>query len=369
MNESRIRRRIAALRENFNMTQADLAEALGFRDRQTVSTIETGDRKVSAPELVKLADIFGVELPFFSDPYILVNEGRFSWRRNDLPDDDIVQFEEKAKGWLALYRHLSRLAAVPVNSLVPTLALDQESRFEEASAEGEAIARQFDLGPVPAHRLEDALNTKLNALVLQIDAPRGISGAACRLGGLNVVLVNRSEAPARRAFNMAHELFHLATWNQMPPEHIESVRVRQGGNPRPEQLANAFAGGLLMPRASLEPLLSRHPRPEPGQHANWIKTLATGMGVSGQAMKWRLVDLRELPRAQAERISADALRMDPDPETPLPPQFSQQFVDRLHWGLDNGHLTVRKAAQVMSMTIDDLQALFESYGMPVPFDL
>jgi len=369
MNDSRIRRRIAALRENFNMTQADLAEALGFRDRQTVSTIETGDRKVSAPELVKLADIFGVELPFFSDPYILVNEGRFSWRRNDLPEDDIAQFEEKAKGWLALYRHLSRLAEVPVNSLVPTLALDQESRFEEASAEGEAIARQFDLGPVPARRLEDALNKKLNALVLQIDAPQGISGAACRLGGLNVVLVNRSEAPARRAFNMAHELFHLATWNQMPPEHIESVRVRRGGNPRPEQLANAFAGGLLMPRTSLDPLLERHARPDTDLRAEWIKTLAASMGVSGQAMMWRLVDMGELARAQAGRISADALRMEPDSETPVPPVFSQQFVNRLHWGLDNGYLTVRKAAQVMSMTIDDLHALFESYGMPLPFDL
>lgn len=368
MNESRIRRRIAALREKAGMTQSDLARTLGFNDRQTVSNIEIGDRKVSAAELVKLADIFGVELPFFSDPYILVDEGSFSWRRNDLPEDDVVQFEETAKGWLALYRHLSRLAAAPVNSLVPTLALDQESRFEEASTEGEAIARQFDLGPVPAYELEEVLNTDLNALVLQIDAPEGISGAACRLGGLNVILVNRREAPARRAFNMAHELFHLATWNQMPPEHIESVRVRRGGNPRPEQLANAFAGGLLMPRTSLEPFLARHPRPKSDQRAEWIKTLAAAMGVSGQAMKWRLVDLGELPRTQAQRISADALRMDLNPET-LPPLFSQKFVERLRWGLDNGHLTVRKAARIMSMTIDDLQALFESYGIPVPFDL
>ena len=84
---------------------------------------------------------------------------------------------------------------------------------------------------------------------------------------------------------------------------------------------------------------------------------------------WRLVDLGEMARAQARRISDDALRMEPDPDATLPPLFSQQFVERLHWGLDNGHLTVRKAAQVMSMTIDDLHALFESYGMPVPFDL
>jgi transcriptional regulator with XRE-family HTH domain len=370
MDESRIRRRIVALREKAGMTQADLARLLGFRDRQTVSTIERGDRKVSAAELVKLADIFGIELPFFSDPYTLVDEGRFSWRRNEVPDDEIVQFENRAKRWLALYRHLSLLAEIPVNSLVPTLALNQGSRFEEASAEGEAIARQFDLGRVPAQRLENALSDDLNALVLQVDAPVGISGAACRLGGLNVILINRAEAPARRAFNMAHELFHLATWDQMPPEHIESVRVPRGGNPRPEQLANAFAAGLLLPRSSLEALLDRFPRPEADQRDDdWIKHLATEMGVSGQAMKWRLVDLGELPKARARRIHDDALRMDPVPGTPLPLPFSEPFVERLRWGLEHGHLTVRKAAQLMDMSIDELHALIESHDMPVPFDL
>lgn len=369
MDESRIRRRITALRERANMTQSALAQALGFKDRQTVSTIETGDRKVSAAELVKLADIFNVELSFFSDPYVLVDEGRFSWRRDDLPEYAIGGFEEKAKGWLALYRHLSRVADKPVNSLVPSLALSPNSSFEEAATEGEAIAHQFELGAVPAARLEQVLDDQLKALVLQIEPPEGISGAACRLGGLNVVLVNRRESPARRAFNLAHELFHLATWDQMPPDHIESVRLQRSGNPRPEQLANAFAGGLLMPRARLEHLLADYPRPEPDQHAEWIKTLAARMAVSGQAMKWRLVDLGELPRARAKRIGDDALRINPDPDMPVPPLFSERFVNRMHWGLENGHLTVRKAAQVMSMTIDDLQSLFESHGMPVPFDL
>lgn len=369
MDNSRIRRRIVALRERAGMNQKALAKALGFKDRQTLSAIENGTRKVSAAELVSLADIFEVDLSVFSDPFTLIGEGEFSWRRKNAASETITQFQESAKGWLALYRHLSRLAGEPVHSLVPNLGLTEKSSFEEAAEEGEAIARQFNLEPVPALRLEEALNEQLNALVLQIDAPDGVSGAACRLGGLNFVLVNRRESAARRAFDMAHELFHLATWEQMPPEHIESVRLHRKGNPRPEQLANAFAGGLLMPRTTLNRLLEQHPRPAPDQQHQWIRNLADQLGVSGQAMKWRLAAIGALPRARAERITDDAVRMESGANLALPLPFSKRFVDRLYWGLENGRLTVRRAAQVMGMTIDGLQALFEVHGIPVPFDL
>ncbi len=370
MDASRIRRRIATLRERAGMSQAVVATALGFKDRQTVSAIEVGDRKVSAEELVKLADLFDVELSLFTDPYRVVDEASFSWRRNDIPETAIRQFEDKAKGWLALYRHLSRVAGEPVNSLVPNLDLSERSSFEDAAIEGESIASQFELGPIPAFALERVLDEKLNVLVLQVDAPKGLSGAACRLGGLNFVLVNREESAPRRAFNLAHELFHLATWERMTPEHIESVRIERRGKPRAEQLADNFASALLMPRPALEAVLTRRTRSESTNPTEWILQLANEIGVSGIAMKWRLVNLGLLARAQATRINDEHLRLDHDriaEAQPLP--FSQRFVARLHWGLENGHLTVRKAAQVMDMTIDDLQSLFEIHGMPVPFDL
>ena len=43
----------------------------------------------------------------------------------------------------------------------------------------------------------------------------------------------------------AHELFHILTWDAMPPEHSEEAR-ETGGN-RVEQLANNFASAVLMP--------------------------------------------------------------------------------------------------------------------------
>ena len=56
---------------------------------------------------------------------------------------------------------------------------------------GERFARDMELGPVPAVRLRAAMEAALAILVLMVDATRGISGAACRLPELDVVLIAR----------------------------------------------------------------------------------------------------------------------------------------------------------------------------------
>lgn len=52
MDTAIIRTRLHALREQRKVTQDDLARVLGFKDRQTLSAIELGERKVTADELV-----------------------------------------------------------------------------------------------------------------------------------------------------------------------------------------------------------------------------------------------------------------------------------------------------------------------------
>ncbi len=51
--------RLKALREQRHMSQDDLARVFGFKDRQTVSAIETGERRVSAEELILAVEKLG----------------------------------------------------------------------------------------------------------------------------------------------------------------------------------------------------------------------------------------------------------------------------------------------------------------------
>ena len=58
-----------------------LAGLFRFKDRQTVSAMEIGIRRVAASELLLAAERFGVPLDYSTDPFRLDGEGLFSWRR------------------------------------------------------------------------------------------------------------------------------------------------------------------------------------------------------------------------------------------------------------------------------------------------
>src|SRR6266481_1022024 len=81
---SLISARIKALREERGLSQDDLSRLFGFKDRQTVSAIETGERRVSAEELLIAVEKLGASLDYFTDPFLLAGEGKFSWRQTDV---------------------------------------------------------------------------------------------------------------------------------------------------------------------------------------------------------------------------------------------------------------------------------------------
>ena len=88
--------RIKALREERKLSQDDLARLFGFKDCQTVSAIETGERRVSAEELLLAVEKLGAPLEFFTDPFILVGEGRLSWRQMDVDPQRLSAFASVA---------------------------------------------------------------------------------------------------------------------------------------------------------------------------------------------------------------------------------------------------------------------------------
>ena len=51
--------RLKALREKRKFSQDELSRMFGFKDRQTLSAIETGERRVSAEELLLAVEKLG----------------------------------------------------------------------------------------------------------------------------------------------------------------------------------------------------------------------------------------------------------------------------------------------------------------------
>jgi Zn-dependent peptidase ImmA (M78 family) len=267
---------------------------------------------------------------------------------------------------IALFRVLGKQMDIPSSLLRRTLPLSKRSRFEDAVAAGERFAEEFALADVPARRLARVMEDELSILVLMVDPVAGVSGAACRLPELDSVLINRREVPGRRHFDLAHELFHILTWEAMPPERVEDNR-RYGKGNRVEQLAENFASAVLMPSSVLARFgdwsgLSPDELPGP------LNEAAEELGVTSSALRWRLVNAGFLPSDVARSVDEARLRNNgrPSADREVPPLFSRTFAEVVAEAIDDGQISVRRAAKILDLDVDELADTFAAHD--VDFD-
>lgn len=365
--------RIRAARETCGLNQHQLSDALGFADRQTLSTIETGERKVQPAELVKLSEILERPLDWFIDPFVIEGEAQFSWRvSQSVTDSSLADYEAKIGQIVGLFRHLNIALNGPSKALGQFLRMPPNPAFEDAWRWGEAVAQELDLGPIPSEVLAERIETRLDIAVLHIDpdictngtnGTHAISGAMCRLPDLGVIVINRQESRVRRNFDVAHELFHALTWDALPPEHREDTDAKPVKRSRRiEQLADNFAAAVLMPTATLSQLID----PAGFSSTQHLAEVAKQLQVSTHALAFRLFNAKMI-----DKLTCQALCEQPPlaPRcAPTPPKLlSASFVTLLHDGIACGHVSTRKAAKALSMTLEDLAELMRDYGKSVPF--
>jgi Zn-dependent peptidase ImmA (M78 family)/transcriptional regulator with XRE-family HTH domain len=363
--------RIRLAREDSGLSQEALTKTLGYKDRQTLSTIECGQRRVSPEELLQFSDALGRPLDFFTDPYLVASPQALSYRAKEATPPQLGSFEAQAGRLIAAHRRFQELLGRPTSPVQPQIStLGERSPYDFAEFQGERCASAWQLGEVPALRLREAAKT-LGIVVLHVDAPRAISGAACRLPDGAYVLINRNEPATRQNFDLGHEIFHLLTWDKLPPQKIDLIEpespTRAGAKSkrRPaEILADSFTAGLLMPSAAVR---ARWARSDGLPLAQSLAQGAAHFVVSPTSFYWRLVNLGLLkPNADTTRL-VGTLK---SPATEERPQlYGADFVADLHAVLDRGAVTVRRVLSLLELEQDELHALFAAYKLPAPFDL
>ena len=203
-----------------------------------------------------------------------------------------------------------------------------------------------------------------------VDAIVGVSGAACRLPELNTILINRNDTAARRNYDLAHELFHILTWDTMPPARIDSDEGFAGMKAvdikrlkKIEVLAQNFASGLLIPSKYLDTLTA--PR---SNAAEWLSAAADHLGVSGQALKYRMQNAYR-PVCEVEDFDLLKAARCRGTEPSLPPLYSKTFIGTISAAISGGHLSGRRAAMLLDLTTDDLGDLCDAYSIERPAEL
>ena len=365
---TRYGQRLKALRERLSLTQEQAARMLNLPHRQTLTSIEAGCRPLSAEELLRATEVFQVPLEYFTDRFGVHGEAQFSWRRyNDVSQADIAAFEMRVGRLFGAYRIMSGSVGIEYRRRTQPLEMDRNTPPEEALRVGEHFSVSLACGDQVATWLVDAVEDTFGIPVINLDAPKNLSGAVCHLEDMDGIVVNRSEPIGRRNFDVAHELFHALTWLKMPPEHIEAASDEpKVGRPNIiENLADNFASGLLMPTKKLEKIHGWNNLPsEHDALVVWLNSAATHMGVSSMALVRRMATMGKLDEPTRKQMNrSPGIRHNGAAEAPPPPlSFGRKFVQILVSAMDDGRISARAASKLVGMDIDSFGDLCENYG-------
>ncbi|HVR73412.1 MAG TPA: XRE family transcriptional regulator [Planctomycetota bacterium] len=349
---------IQGRRKAVGLTQADLAAMVGFTVAQTVSDIERGQREVKAWELVRIAQALRTSTDELLG--IAAEEPRVKvlWRRGSSAAS--TKAEEVLLDRARRYALLEKWNELPPPQPLPEFAIDPEqTSYRDAANMAITVGRAMNLGSRPAASLASVLQEVFRVKLFFDDLGDDESAASTRGDFGLAILMNRKQAPWRQNYNLAHELFHLVTW-----ESTQRHWGAEEGEPvwleKVERLANAFASHLLLPAEEVEAqYAARFPD---GQIAYPdLVEMAREFDVSTEALIWRLRLLDKLSQAQAERILADPDFRREDrrsmphhwggmPEGPLPRRYWRLALNAYH----RGSASLGRIAQMLESSVSEI---------------
>ena len=102
-----------------------------------------------------------------------------------------------------------------------------------------------------------------------------------------------------------------------------------------------------------------------------LNGVAEELRVTSSALRWRLVALGELKPSVARSLPEGALRNNgrEGGGGAMPALFSRPVVEVFGLAIEGGHVSMRRAAGLLDLTVDDLAGLFAAHGVELPVEL
>jgi len=364
MNNQDIARRIREIREQRGLSQQDLADLMGWKSHASIVAIENGEQSIKMRELLKLAAILNVPPDsFYSEAsQTYAEHPTILWRKKAIDPKIALREEHNLIQHYQNYRLVERLVDIPSSPIkvLPRQSCDINSAtIDWANQLAEKMHRELRLGDYPAALLIKCLEEEYG--VLLISCPLEDGSAACyREEKGSVVMFNEKEVRWRQTFNLAHELFHLITWDAPLIAQIQSNEDLFRKN---EKLADAFAAALLMPQQMIDLDVRGNKLTY-----SFIVALAGKYQVSKQAMLLRLRYLRFISSKAVDQALADPefSQLDHDAFRQAfasTPPLGNRFIRLAYLAYEKGRLSKARLAKILSVKLRDLNQYLEEKGL------
>ena len=296
LNE-RIGKRIKTEREKMNMTLQELSKLAGYNNYQTLSSIEKGMRQITMNDLMRIAKALNLSVDYLMTE--TEDKREFVIWRKCNNTKKCKEYENLLKTYCYFYKNLNKLLKVDYEPFQPLSneylkKINSQNYFKFAEKLANKIRKDYNLGEFPAGNIIEALQEK-GILIFYFDLKK-YGSAASLIGDFGgAILLNKENKIWRRYFDLAHELFHLLTWNMFD---INKIYDDERGKSNVEKYADAFASHLLIPNEILNKSINKY---EKNIGEMEILELSLQFRVSLTAMLWKLENLKLIDKAKAAK--------------------------------------------------------------------
>lgn len=269
-------------RENRGLSQAAVAKKLRL-SRSLVAQIELANRPVTADELAKFAELYGMPALDLTETRVATDDPITVTLLNLAPAL-IKEFNMQGRihgvlSELMAVSHLEHLLERPAQPVAPTYPLPPPRTLADAIRQGEETAeherQRLGLRDAPLPELSD-LCAAQGVPVFALELPDGLSGLSIRHTSVNrALVVNATHDALRQRLAIAHGYAHVVC------EPMGTIRVctKTNANELIERRAAAFSAAFLLPASGVVDMVRGLGKGEPSRKIQWTFDATTERSV------------------------------------------------------------------------------------------
>jgi transcriptional regulator with XRE-family HTH domain len=337
--------RLKAAREQAGLTQKQIFDRCGIDD-SSVSSFETGRSEPRLTQLEKLAGVYNVPLSYFFD--------------DSAPKPQVVMWRNKPDGQKAIeaeflqlcrqYRQLEIWMNEVSEKKLPTLDnYGEKFGYPQVYEMATVARRMMGLGARPGESLYWVLDEVFDVKIFHLDlGPAGIAACAVSEEFGKGILLNKQCSRWRRNHDLAHELFHLLTWDRF--RHSEEICEPTN---QEEKFSTCFAGNLLLPEEEARAAVTKAIDSEGRIPFSKLDNIAREFDVSLESLLWRMhflfgwgeettMGLRDKAREYVKTV--------PRSDSPDPLLLPERYWALAIRALQEGEISLGRFAKFMRMT-------------------
>lgn len=356
-------------RKKLGMTLIEVAEQIGFDSYQTLSSIEKGKKQIQTWELLNLAQIYNQDTNYFlSDKWDQSEPEKILWR-NKSESPKLKSAEQKFINYCKRYHFLEEKVGIKLDNVFKQLKKDKivVDDYDHTEELANKYNKKLNLGSHPSKKLATILEEKLHIKILYLPLDDAGSGAST-IGNFGpAILINSLDSPWRRNFDLAHEFFHLLTWNLFDANSVHCY-TDENKKSREDKLADCFASSLLLPKSQLIEEFNKKKKNNRLSYLNSVM-IAKEFGVSKDALIWRLVNMKLITKESAKKAldSPELITINwkhRKSEWGEMPVFSERYIRLAFTCYKKGFISRSKLAEYFDIKLIELSDFLLDKGFP-----